>query len=130
MNRWAWLIVASGAALAVGAVIATRARHDRARLTEVLKIIPDCLSLLRDILRDPAVPRRAKLAPAVALFYLAIPIDLVPDFIPGLGQLDDALVAAWALRRLVAGAGRERVTGHWQGRPDTLDRLLRLARAE
>lgn len=130
MNWWAWLIVASGSALAVMAVLATRARHDRARLAEVLKIIPDCLALLRDILRDPAVPRRAKLAPAFAVFYVAVPIDLIPDFIPGLGQLDDAVIVAWALRRLVAAAGRDRVTGHWQGRPETLDRLLRLARAE
>ena len=79
-------------------------------------------------MRDPAVPRRAKIVPALVVVYLAIPIDLIPDFIPGLGYLDDALIVAWAIRHLVASAGRERVTAHWQGEPDTLDRILRFAR--
>lgn len=77
---------------------------------------------------DPAVPRRAKIAPAVVLVYLAMPIDLIPDFIPGVGHLDDALAVAWALRHFVAGVGRERVAIHWRGGHDTLERIFRLAR--
>jgi uncharacterized membrane protein YkvA (DUF1232 family) len=79
-------------------------------------------------MRDPAVPRRAKIAPALVLVYLALPIDLIPDFIPALGHLDDALFVAWALRLLAATAGRDRLAAHWRGEPATLDRILRLAR--
>jgi uncharacterized membrane protein YkvA (DUF1232 family) len=63
-------------------------------------------ALLRRALRDPRVPRRHKLLPAAALAYLAIPFDLIPDFIPGLGQLDDALVLALAVRGLKRVASR------------------------
>jgi len=79
-------------------------------------------------MRDPAVPRRAKIAPALGIVYLLMPIDLIPDFVPGVGQLDDALVVAWVIRHLIASAGRERVTAHWTGDPDTLERIFQLAR--
>jgi uncharacterized membrane protein YkvA (DUF1232 family) len=57
-------------------------------------------ALLRRALRDPRVPRRHKLLLGLALAYLAMPFDLIPDFIPGLGQLDDAVVLALAVRGL------------------------------
>ena len=58
---------------------------------------------------------------------LTLPIDLVPDFLPVIGHLDDAVVVAWALRVAVRGAGRERVEAHWSGTPAGLERVLRLA---
>jgi uncharacterized membrane protein YkvA (DUF1232 family) len=64
------------------------------------------VALLRRALRDPRVPRRHKLLLGAALAYLAFPFDLIPDFIPGLGQLDDALVLALALRGLKRAASR------------------------
>lgn len=128
MPWWGWIVGAGVLALVAITALAVRAQRSRATLSELLKLIPHCLALLRDILRDPQVPRRAKLAPALVIVYLAIPIDLIPDFIPGLGQLDDALIVAWALRRLIAAAGRDRVTQHWRGQPETLERILRLAR--
>lgn len=127
--RWIpWLLVAIGLIGALSLVAAVSVRRSRAALSELVRLVPACLALLRDVMRDPTVPRRAKIAPALALVYVAIPIDLIPDFIPGLGHLDDALIVAWGIRHLVAGAGRERVTGHWRGDPDVLDRILRLAR--
>jgi len=125
---WQWLLIAAGA-LAVGLVgAAVVARRDQRSLRELLAVLPLCVALLHDLLRDPAVPRRNKVVAGLAVAYLASPIDLIPDFLPVLGYLDDALVAAWALRSVIASAGAERVAAHWRGDPQTLDRLLRLLR--
>jgi uncharacterized membrane protein YkvA (DUF1232 family) len=125
---WTSLGITIGALFVLATAVALSVRRSRAALLELARLIPPCLALLRDVMRDPAVPRRAKIAPALVLVYLAIPIDLIPDFIPVLGHLDDALIVAWALRHLVASAGRERLATHWKGEPATLDRILRLAR--
>lgn len=128
MSWWSWiLVVLTGFTLAIVAVVLS-VRRSRQALVQLARLVPVCLRLLRDLLSDPDVPRRAKIAPAVAVVYLAMPIDLIPDFLPGIGHLDDALVVAWALRHVVASAGRERVEQHWQGDPETLARILTLAR--
>lgn len=73
------------------------------------------------------MPRRRKLLLGALIAYLALPIDLVPDFIPVAGQLDDALLVAFVLRTVLRGAGRELVTEHWTGPPQSLALMLRLA---
>jgi uncharacterized membrane protein YkvA (DUF1232 family) len=73
------------------------------------------------------VPRRAKVALALLVPYLASPIDLIPDFIPGLGQLDDALLVALALRYVVRRAGRNVVEELWPGSADGLRVVLAAA---
>jgi len=92
--------------------------------------VPDCVILFRRLLGDPRVPRstRVLLAPAVA--YLAFPFDLIPDFVPVIGYLDDALVLAWALRRIVRAAGPVVVREHWPGPARSLATVLRLATME
>ena len=62
------------------------------------------------------------------LAYLALPIDLVPDFIPMLGYADDAIVVAIVLRSVVRRAGADALTRHWPGTRDGLTALRRLAR--
>ena len=86
-----------------------------------------CLVLVRRLLRDPRVPRVRKLALALLVVYLASPIDLIPDFLPVIGQLDDALIAGWTLRGLVRGAGPELLREHWPGDAEGLQLILRLA---
>jgi uncharacterized membrane protein YkvA (DUF1232 family) len=71
--------------------------------------------LLTRLVRDERVPRRAKWPLLLLLPYLASPIDLIPDFIPVLGQLDDAAFVALALRRVVRKAGPDVVTELWPG---------------
>lgn len=128
VDGWEWLLIAAGG-LAVGLVVAAvMARRHESSLRELLRILPLCVALLRDLLRDPAVPRRSKVVAGLTVAYLASPIDLIPDFVPVLGYLDDALVVAWALRHVVASAGPERVAAHWRGDPQALERLLRLLR--
>lgn len=102
---------------------------DRAALREIAAFVPNLARLFSGLVRDPRVPRRAKLVLALAAGYLASPIDLIPDFIPILGQLDDALVAGLALRYIIGRTPREIVQEHWRGDPDTLRRLLSIARA-
>lgn len=101
----------------------------RSLARELASLIPNLTRLFGGLVRDPRVPVRAKIVLGVTALYLAMPIDLVPDFIPIAGQLDDAIVAAVALRFVVATTPREVVAEHWHGDPETLRRLLSLARA-
>jgi uncharacterized membrane protein YkvA (DUF1232 family) len=83
--------------------------------------------LVRRLLREPRVPRRKKLLLALLVGYLALPFDLVPDFIPVVGLLDDAIFVAVVLRSVVRAGGPELVVEHWPGPDASLDALMRLA---
>ena len=82
----------------------------------------------RTLLRDPRVPWGSKVLVGLAVAWFVSPIDLVPEFIPVLGPLDDAILAVLVLRHLVRRAGRGVVAEAWPGDPATLDRMLRLSR--
>jgi uncharacterized membrane protein YkvA (DUF1232 family) len=71
------------------------------------------------------VPRRSKLLVLVAITWIASPIDLIPEFIPIAGPLDDAIVAALVLRNLVRSAGADVVRSHWRGNDEVIERLVR-----
>jgi uncharacterized membrane protein YkvA (DUF1232 family) len=123
------LLISAGAALAlyavaVAALAAAGRRTDAAALA---RFVPDCVVLVRRLLGDARVPRGTKLMLAALLAYLLSPVDLVPDFVPVAGQLDDAILLALALRRLVRGAGPEIVRRHWPGPERSLAAVLRLA---
>jgi uncharacterized membrane protein YkvA (DUF1232 family) len=97
-------------------------RRQQAR--ELAALIPHLLALFRGLLRDPRVPRSSKLWLAASVLWIASPIDLVPEFIPVLGPLDDAIVAALVLRHVLRRTDRRVLTEHWRGDPATLDRIL------
>jgi len=101
----------------------------RAEARALATFIPDCIVLLRRLIGDPTVPRRRKAAAGAAVAYLAMPFDLVPDFIPVAGQLDDALVVALALRYLLRSGGPELLAKHWPGPPQSLAVIARLSGA-
>lgn len=90
-------------------------------------LVPDCLVLARRLVADRRVRRRVRVLLGALALYLASPIDLVPDFIPVLGHLDDALVAALVLRVVVRSAGPDLIRLHWPGPAESLEALLRLA---
>jgi len=93
---------------------------------ELALLLPNLIRLFGGLLRDVRVPLRAKILLAVATLWLASPIDLIPEFIPIVGSLDDAVVAALALRFVLRTTDGAIVREHWRGDPATLERLLRL----
>ena len=101
-----------------------RGRRDDARA--LAGFVPDCVVLLSRLMRDPRVSRRHTLLVAALIPYLVVPIDLVPDFIPVAGQLDDAVIVALVLRRLLR-ADRGLVEELWPGPRPSLEVILRLA---
>jgi uncharacterized membrane protein YkvA (DUF1232 family) len=94
---------------------------------DVVRFIPDCLVLFKRLLRDERVPRRAKVAVALLIGYLAIPFDLIPDFIPVVGQLDDALIVVATLGYVARAAGRDVIHELWPGSERALQVVLALA---
>jgi uncharacterized membrane protein YkvA (DUF1232 family) len=91
------------------------------------RFVPDCIVLFRRLLSDPRVSRARKLLLLALVAYLAMPFDLVPDFVPVAGQLDDAILVALVLRTVLRGAGAELVREHWPGPETSLGAVLRLA---
>jgi len=128
MARWQWLLVAAGVAVAVYAafiaVLLLAGRRQDARA--LAGFVPDCLMLFRRLLADERVPRRRKVVLVGVIAYLAMPLDLVPDFIPIAGQLDDVILVAIALRSVLRAGGPSLLREHWPGPPASLNALLRL----
>jgi uncharacterized membrane protein YkvA (DUF1232 family) len=89
--------------------------------------IPDCIVLVRRLLGDERVPRSRKLLLGVLLAYLAMPFDVVPDFIPVAGQLDDAIVTALVLRAVLRSGGDALLREHWPGPERSRELVARLA---
>lgn len=116
-------------ALYLGLVGLLLRRGRRADARALAGFVPDCLVLFRRLLGDARVSRSRKLLLLALVGYLAMPIDLVPDFIPVAGQLDDAVLVALVLRGLLRHAGPGLVREHWPGPPSSLGLMLRLAGA-
>lgn len=129
MPWWAWLLVSFGAALLLYAgfvaFLAAAGRREDARA--LAGFIPDCAVLIGRLLRDSRIRRRHKLLLLGLLGYLSLPFDLVPDFVPVAGQVDDVLVTALVLRAFLRASGEEPVRDHWPGPQRSLDVILRLA---
>jgi uncharacterized membrane protein YkvA (DUF1232 family) len=123
-----WLLYALAAAVAVYllVVLAFVAAGRRTDARAVAGFVPDCAVLMTRLLRDPRVPRRGKVLVAALIPYLAVPFDLVPDFIPVAGQLDDAILVAFVLRRVVRQVGPELLSELWPGPEPSLRIVLRL----
>jgi uncharacterized membrane protein YkvA (DUF1232 family) len=122
-------LLAVGLVVWIGLIVALVLFGRRVLARELALLVPNLTRLFAGLVRDPRVPLRAKIVLGATALYLASPIDLVPDFIPIAGSLDDAIVAAFALRFVVRASSPEIVAEHWPGDPATLRRILWLARA-
>jgi uncharacterized membrane protein YkvA (DUF1232 family) len=120
------VLIGIGLAIAIWAVavIVLIAVGRRSQARELATLIPNLLVLFRGLLRDPRVPRSAKLRLGFAVVWIASPIDLVPEFIPIAGPLDDAIVAALVLRHVLRKTDRSVVFEHWRGEPATLEAIV------
>ncbi len=95
-------------------------------LREALRVLPDVLRLVRRLATDKTLPRGIRVRLGLLLAYLAVPIDLIPDFIPVLGYADDAIIVTAVLRAVVRRAGLGAVRAHWPGTDDGFTALTRL----
>jgi uncharacterized membrane protein YkvA (DUF1232 family) len=95
--------------------------------SESLRLLPDLIGLIRRLAADPSVPRGVRIRLWLLLAYLAIPFDLVPDFVPVIGFADDAIVAGLVLQSVVRRAGALAIARHWRGSDAGLAAVTRLA---
>jgi uncharacterized membrane protein YkvA (DUF1232 family) len=112
----------------VTVIVVLVAAGRRIAARELAALIPNLLGLFKGLFTDPRVPAGSKLLLGLAIAWIISPVDLVPEFLPLLGPLDDAVVAALVLRHLVRVSGPDVVREHWRGDPRTLETILRLAR--
>ena len=101
-------------------------KRDAITVGEAARLLPDIVRLIRRLAADPGTPRGVRIRLALLLGYLALPIDLVPDFIPIIGYADDAVIVALTLRSVARRAGPNALTTHWPGTADGLDAVHRL----
>jgi uncharacterized membrane protein YkvA (DUF1232 family) len=127
--RTALIVLAVLLVLYALAVVALAVTGRRSQARALAGFVPDCAVLFKRLLGDPAVPRRRKLVLALLVAYLAMPFDIVPDFIPVAGQLDDAILVGLVLRAVLRGGGPDLVRRHWPGPDESLRIVLRLAGA-
>lgn len=122
-----WIVLGALVAIYGGFVLVLFIAGRRSDARAWAGFIPDCLVLFRGLIGDSRVPRGQKLLLGALVAYLAMPLDLIPDFIPVAGQLDDAIAVAGVLRIVLRGAGAEPIREHWPGPPASLRLILRLA---
>src|SRR3954452_10252580 len=96
---------------------------------EVVRFLPDSIAMVRRVLADPRVPQSAKVEAGAALAYLVSPVNRMTNWVPVVGKVDDVAVLAFALRRLLVGAGEPVLRDHWRGHPRGLEVLLGLTTA-
>lgn len=111
-------------ALLVAAFLLAGRREDARALAG---FVPDCVVLCSRLLREPSVPRGTKLLVAALVPYLASPVDLIPDFVPVAGQLDDAVLVALVLRRVVRSTEPDVLRKLWPGPDSSLAAIVRVA---
>jgi uncharacterized membrane protein YkvA (DUF1232 family) len=117
---WVLLILAGVLLAYLGVVLGLVLAGRRTDARALAGFVPDCVVLCRRLLADSRVPRRHKALLIGLVGYLASPLDLIPDFIPVIGQLDDVLIAVLTLRTVRRGIRRSIVRQHWPGPPQSL----------
>ncbi len=125
------IVIAAGVIAASWVVLIVLARRLPPGLArDLARFLPDCVTAARRLRRDPRVPRRAKIAVAFAAVWVLSPIDLIPEFLPVIGPLDDVVVVALVLRYAARSVPREVLLEAWPGDRRLLERLIGARRAK
>jgi uncharacterized membrane protein YkvA (DUF1232 family) len=119
---WGLVLIALGLYLA--GVLALLAAGRRTDARALAGFVPDCAVMIRRLLADPATSRGQRLAMLALVAYLLTPIDVVPDFIPLAGQLDDAILVGLALGWLLRTHGEDAIRDAWPGPESSLRVVL------
>ena len=126
------LLFGFGTALALGGAVLSLllylARSPGQSVADLGRVFPSALRLAIALYRDRTLPRSLRWRMRIALIYNLVPINIIPDFVPVIGLLDNVLVLAWALRSSVRIAGPEVVSAHWKGTQAALHALYRALR--
>jgi uncharacterized membrane protein YkvA (DUF1232 family) len=93
-------------------------------MRQVAEFLPSCVTTAKVLRRDPAVPRRAKVALLIAVLWVVSPIDLLPEFLPVIGPLDDVVAVILLLRYAARSIPRDTLLAAWPSDPRLLERLL------
>ncbi|HEV8698421.1 MAG TPA: DUF1232 domain-containing protein [Candidatus Limnocylindrales bacterium] len=120
------MIAAVLAAWALLVIWIWRSSPSRATVVDVVRLLPDVLRLAAGLARDPTTPRSCRIALAGLAIWIASPIDLIPEFVPVAGPLDDIVVAAIVLRWVGRRMGKDALRAHWPGTADGFGLVLRL----
>ena len=115
MDWFGGLLVVLGVAVAIWLALVVFIwlhRPSRHLAGAALRLLPDVLRMLRSLVADPATPRRERWLLIGLFAWLASPIDLLPEFLPGIGPLDDIVVAAIVLRWVAKRLGRDYLRAH------------------
>ena len=89
-------------------------------LRDAVRLLPDAVGLVRRLATDRTMPRSARWPVLLLVGYLAVPIDVIPDFVPVVGYVDDLMLVSVVLRRLIQQAGPDKIAEHWPGSPEGL----------
>lgn len=93
-------------------------------MRQVAEFLPSCVAAARTLRGNPDVPRRAKIALLVAVVWVISPIDLLPEFLPVIGPLDDVVAVILLLRYAARSIPRDTLMAAWPSDPRLLERLL------
>ena len=126
MGDWLKLLLVAAAVMVAlwGLLVILATRLPAGLLKDLAGFLPACVTLVRRLRADPRVPFKAKAAVVVAGLWVLSPIDLLPEFLPVIGPLDDVVVVALALRFAARRVPREVLLEAWPGEPRLLERLI------
>lgn len=130
---WQGLVGILGGLLLVYAVLLlflwlyARKHPETVTMKDALRLLPDLLRLVRNLIADQNVPTRVRVELVLLLVYLLLPVDLVPDFLPVIGYADDIIIVALVLRSVMRNAGAPALELNWPGSPQGLQVIVRLA---
>jgi uncharacterized membrane protein YkvA (DUF1232 family) len=128
---WSFLLVVAGSLLAIWLVLIVLLWLFRPRdvaLGQLVRVIPDALRLTRQLLGDRSVPVGVRLALVFLLVWLVSPVDVIPEFVPVLGPLDDVVMACLVLRYVHRRLGDDELRRRWPGTPEGYELLTSATR--